>query len=139
MERVQRAPIWLLEGFDSSWKARLVQSCSEVSVHQLLEIEQRPDQQAGVLSSSKMVVYKVLDHFVIEQIVDLRARVYHSALYIFNAFALEPAGIRRRETLLLPACDVGRDMPLHHRTKRQLAVPRALVITLGLAARLVLV
>src|SRR5262245_45122140 len=86
-----------------------------------------------------MVLHQALHGLAVDDIEDARLGIEHTAPYVVDALALEPACVRRREALLLAVGDLARDVAAHHFAQNDLAVPRALEVAGLLAARLVLV
>src|SRR5690348_1560753 len=122
---------------------RSARSMESASVEKILapglQIEQRPDQEAAVLAAFEVVVDKPPNRAGIHEVVDPRRAVIELAAYIIDAFALEPARVRRRKPLLLPVGDFFRQVPSHRLAQEQLAVTGLAEVAVPLAAGLVLV
>src|SRR5947199_6471384 len=104
-----------------------------------LQVEQRPDQEAAVLAAFEVIVDKRSNRARIHEVIDPGRAVIELAANIIDAFALEPARVRRRKPLLLAVGDLFRQMPGHRLAQEQLAVARLAEIAVELATRLVLV
>src|SRR6266852_2832677 len=70
----------------------------------ILQMQQRPDQQTAVFAALEMIVDHPQDGVTIEHLPDARPVAIEHAAHIVDAFALEPARIRRRKPLLFALC-----------------------------------
>src|SRR5262249_36813891 len=112
---------------------------TDENLHQILEIDQRPDEEAPVRNALKVLVDQSLHGFAIEVVVDTRVAVVQEAPNIIDALALEPRAVRAGESLLLPICDVLRNIVLHHFPQHDLAVAEPTEILLTLLGNITLV
>src|SRR3954447_3545237 len=78
-----------------------------------LQIQQRPDEEATVLAPFEVVVDERANRALIHKVIDPGGAVIELAANIIDAFALEPARVRRRKPLLLAVGDLFRQMPGH--------------------------
>src|SRR5579862_8896040 len=105
----------------------------------LLEIEQRPDEEATVAGALEVFAHQRTDRLSIHQCVDPRLRVEQAASDEIDAVALEPARIWGGESLFLGPSDGLGQVPSHNVPQDLLAITRAAVERRLLVARLVLI
>src|SRR4051794_3079601 len=101
-------------------------------LHQILQIDQRPDKQAAVRYSRQMIIDQGLNGGAIEIVVNAGVPIVQELADIIDTFALEPSPIGSREALLFPIGDVLWHVLLHHLTERDFAVAEAAEILLTL-------
>src|SRR5262249_60630764 len=112
---------------------------ADKNLHEILEIDQRPDQQAPVRNSLKMLVNQDLHGLAIEIVVDARVGVVQEAPNIIDALALEPSAVRAREPLLLAIRDVLRNVVPHHFPQHDLSIAEPTEVLLTLLGNITLV
>ena len=65
----------------------------------MLKVKERPDKQAPVFAPLEMVIDEGLNRGGVEHLKNARLGIIKATAHEIDAFALEPAGVRRAETL----------------------------------------
>src|SRR5262249_32970523 len=112
---------------------------ADENLHQILQVDQRPNQQAPVRNSLKVLVNQDLNGFAIEIVVDARVAVVQEPPNIIYALALEPSAVRAGEPLLLAIRDVLRNIVPHHFPQHNLAVAEPTEVLLTFFGNITLV